>query len=735
MHTNRRIAMRAVLSALVLCLPAAGTGRAAELDETTGRLHLDADGYGVSFDEAASLPPELAAALEDNNGDALSPQAIAAQIRTDPDGLQGEGYLEMGGTYATLQLHLGALESRFNGRRVEIRFWQRPEGTRLQASLAWVLSDAVDPERYRLLGYFMFQPSGRATDDGWEEWTSGPFDFMAAGSSPPIRMELQDVQVSQSWQAVTYDRNLRVRLDALEILDLGPAFVPRRACTRLSQSQVCGPFGACLFGRCVDAALRYGPALVDRDLRNDYLDRRFFEFSTFEGGRMPQSLMGLLSDAVETLREETSPARFWPVLGRGIAALRDGHASGPMFGYSGSYQTTNLGVCVHQGEADLLPHGGPAPLVFSTEASNPVADLLAVGDVLTTIDGLPPFDWAVAVGLAGSHAGDPAAFEVVMAPSLFSAAQAGGSVVTFTRCGIQGAPVPCEPGETETIEVDFAQLAEETLWAGDLPEWLDHSQRCDYRFRRGVDHPDVRRYSFAGFEDDGAVRTLIINGLPSMYYGQEWVNAVLGALDPPPAYLILDQRTGSGGAVDTTDFLMGLFLTELDFDHIEIVPQVDRTLDATTWAALTSCRMFADQNDCGGFWRWQLHEMSEMEPPLRGVAGATRVAVLNAMDVSGNDFTTKLFNYRAGPTRIFGPGPTYGAFGPIASLPTHLDELSGGSMQYWDSAFAAQPDGEPEGFLTGVGIPPDRLIFQKQSDALLGVDTTVEAARAWLLQE
>jgi hypothetical protein len=708
---------------------------AGTIDEASGRLLFEGSSLGISLDEVASLPSDLAPVLLDKDGEPLGESIFAQRFRTDPEGLEGQGYLELGGDFATLQLHLEALGSRFTGRRVELRFWQKPEGTRLVATLTWYLSDQENPGIGVFLGRFIFQPTGRATDDGWEEWTSGPVDFAAAGLLPPVLLEISDVQEDRSWQAITRDRQQRVRLDALEVLDHGPAAVPQASCTRLSQTLACGPMGACVLGRCVDAALRYGPALQDPGLRSDYLDRRLFEFKAFEGGRMPQSLMGALQDRVETLRQETSPSRFWPVFQAGVAALRDGHASGPAFGASASQVVTNLGICIHLGEADLLPHGGRAPLVFSVEGTNPVADLLEVGDVLTAIDGLAPFDWAVAAGLGARHGGDPACFDVVLSPSLLTSALLAGSSLSFARCVPPGPGISCEPEAVQTIEIDLAGLAEETLWAGQVPDWFWQSGRCDYRFRRGVEHPDVSSYSFAGFADDGPVRTLIINGVPSLYWSEEWANQVLAALSPPPAYLILDQRTGSGGGVDATDYIMGLFLTESDFDRIEIVPQIDRTLDATTWAALSSCRMMTDMNDCGGYWRWSLHEYSDLAPSLRGVAGATRVAVLNAMDVSGNDFTSRLFTYRGGPTRIFGPAPTYGAFGPIAELPAHLDELSGGSMQFWDSIFVEQPQDQPMGFATGVGVPPDQIVLQRQSDALAGVDTTIEAARAWLLEE
>lgn len=735
MRHGSELRVRIALVSLGCCGLLGVPARAGTLDEVTGRLRFEPLSLGVSFDGVDSLPSLLAPRLLDNDGEILSEDLFAQRYRTDPGGLEGQGYLELGGDFATLELHPDGLTDRFTGRRVEIRFWQKPEGTRLGATLTWYLSDAENPGMGVLLGRFVFQPTGRATDDGWEEWTSGPVDFAAAGVAPPTLLEISDVQGGRSWQAIAFDRQQRVRLDALEVLDLGPAAVPEASCDRLSQALACGPHGACLFGRCVDAALRHGPALQDRALRSDYLERRLHEFRSFEGGRMPQTLMGALTEAVETLREETSAARFWPVFEAGVSALRDGHASGPSFGASASHVVTNLGICLHLGEADLLPHGGRAPLVFSLEGENPVSDLLAVGDVLTAIDGLPPYDWAVAAGLAARHGGDPAAFETAFSPSLLTSALVVGSRLSFSRCVPTSPGVPCAPEAVEIVEIDLALLAEETLWAGLLPDWIFQSQACDYRFRRAVDHPDVRRYSFAGFSDEGPVRTLIINGLPALYWAEEWASAVRDALDPPPAYLILDQRQGPGGSVDTTDYLMGMFLTESDFDRIEIVPQLDRTLDATTWEVLSSCRLQVDQNDCGSFMRWSLHEYADLEPALRGVAGQTRVAVLNARDVSGMDFTSRLFTFRAGPSRIFGPASTYGAFGPIAELPAHLDELSGGSMQFWDSVFVVHPDDAPGSFATGVGVPPDVWVRQRQSDALLGVDTAIEAAKAWLLEE
>jgi hypothetical protein len=351
------------------------------------------------------------------------------------------------------------------------------------------------------------------------------------------------------------------------------------------------------------------------------------------------------------------------------------------------------------------------------------------------VDGLPVAEWKVALDLHAGHGADPEAFDVTFAPYLIEIAGSLGSYMTFARCERTGPnPTPCTSGEVELIDIDTTALLGEPFWAGNIPSWRADSQSCDYRFLRAVDHPDVKGYSFAGYADEGPIRTLIINGLPDSYSqsGSDWIDTVTEALDPPPQYLILDQRLGSGGSVVTTDYFMGLLLAESDFDRAEIVPMFERPLDDTVWAALDNC---SAGSDCASYWPWVLHDMSGMDASLRGVSANVRLAVLNGRDVSGNDFTTKLAQYRTGASRIFAPGVTHGAFGPIVSLPTHFSEISGGSMQLWDSIFVETPGDPRQVFETGRGVPPDDIIRQRQSDALLGIDTTIEAAKAWLLQE
>ena len=57
------------------------------------------------------------------------------------------------------------------------------------------------------------------------------------------------------------------------------------------------------------------------------------------------------------------------------------------------------------------------------------------------------------------------------------------------------------------------------------------------------------------------------------------------------------------------------------------------------------------------------------------------------------------------------------------------------AYQCHDSLFKATRDGADSGFESGYGVMPDVLVYQKQSDAIAGKDTMLEAARAWLNEE
>lgn len=91
------------------------------------------------------------------------------------------------------------------------------------------------------------QPTGRATDDGWEEWSSGPVDALLGGALPAYYIQIYDEQMPTARQGQSgYDFGALVLIDGIELVDLGPAAVPTAPCTLPVERATCGPDGACL---------------------------------------------------------------------------------------------------------------------------------------------------------------------------------------------------------------------------------------------------------------------------------------------------------------------------------------------------------------------------------------------------------------------------------------------------------------------------------------------------------
>ncbi|MBW2455730.1 MAG: hypothetical protein JRI68_14530 [Deltaproteobacteria bacterium] len=730
-----RLRLPAALPGLALLALGIGLARpsaAATFDEATGKLHLDADAaLAISFDDAASVPADFEATFFHAVGGEQEVDYVA-----NPDGLEGQGALSFGGTAVEGRFDLSSLGEELGGRRVELTVWQQPQGTRAQILIEWKVPDpGGDPEAGVVIGAITLLPTGRATDDGWIEFGSGPFDFAAAGTMGPQRLVLRDVQhIGDELIAyATPDATARVLLDALEIRDLGPALVPTGPCTAFDEATDCGPEGLCALGRCVDGAIVGGPVPQNESIRNDYLTRRLNEFKFYQGGRIPQANMPEFEAVVDGLRDSPTAATFWAEIERGSEKLWDGHTSPPSLRY-GPLQSVNLGVCLHLGEADLLPGGGSAPLVFNLTSQNPFAAALQEGDVLVAIDGQPPMQWAAQVHRHIRYNGDPAGYEMVAMRYLLRGATQTGATLTFHRCPYvgPGTPTSCTANEVEIITLDLGAMLGQPAWSQTLPDWYTDDVECDFRFRRAVNDSNVREYDYAGFADEGQVRTLIINGVPPYYGSEGWWQTVYDALEIPPTHFILDQRKGRGGVINAVDFLMALMSEPQDFSHMRIVPWLDRELDSSLWTSLTTCSSpwwLPDQ--CGGYLQWVFGEEANSSVDL-WVAGTMPVAVLNTFDVSGNDFTSKLATYRSGPTRIFAPAPTYGAFGPINRLPIHFDEPRGGTVQVFDTVFMKASQDPIGDFETSKGVAPDQVVLQKQSDAVQGIDTLIEAAKQWL---
>jgi hypothetical protein len=731
-----------VLGLLLGALESPTAARAASFDPTTGKVVTSDSRFAEGF-EAAS--PSLT--LFDDQNMLLATAALVAAFNEDEStALEGRGTLRLGGTIIAGVMDLRALAPTFSGHRVEVKFWQRPEGTHLIATLVWVSGEADDLlVRDDLQSTFIaaempFEPTGRATDDGWEEWSSGPVDFTEGAMLPPTAFAfydsaLQDLTGFLNMSYSTFDTTARVRIDALTIDDLGPAHVPASACTLLNESTSCGPDGACLWGRCVDSALALGAKIEDPTLRNQYLARKIFEYRTFEGGRSPQTRVDGLANALSGLGGTVSNGQFWTTMRNAIQDLADGHASAPI---AAAVSSPQVGVCLHTGLADLIPSSPRRPLVFSTRSTNPVGSMLQRGDALVAIDGTDVASWTQAARRYLEYHGDPAGREVVIAPQIMDAALYTGATLALARCpqsstSSTAAAVPCDMAHVVTVTVDLAAV-ESGIWSGSPPVWRNDADTCDYRFHRPFDTADGKAYTFAGFVDQGGVRWIQFNGVPSQHWqgGPQWFQTMSSALRGDATKIILDERTGGGGDLDAVDLITKALITPADYYGNEMIPALGQpTTDALRGALRTCTNGQTSGSGCGGFIEWLLGESQPMQAP--GAESTSKVAALLSMDVSGNDYLSKMLTYRhTGATRLFGPSPTFGAFGMVWFLPAMGGDFAGGSLQSQDSIFRANVSDPNALFSTSTGVPPDEVVLEKQSDAVRDVDTLVEAAKEWL---
>jgi len=694
------------LRALSFCLAGlfSVTALGAELDPQSGRLSLKDAGFSLSFD---AVPKGLVTTVQDKDFVDYSASEIASLFKADPDGLEGSGALTMGGKYYfVIFTGLDSLLDDYHDRRVEFRIWEKPKGTRATVCVRWDIAD----ERASTL---CFQPTGRATDDGWQELSSGPVDLLAGGVFAPKYMFLMDEHYRSGDQRfyAGFDPATRVLIDAFEVVDLGPAVVPRASCSMVDELLTCGDEGVCLYGRCVDAAMVDGVVPRDPTVRKDYLDRLVFIVSNFAGAKVAHARIKEFEAAIDDLRGVTTGASFWPTISRAMRLLRDAHARR----MASSYWTSEyLHTCIHGGEADLLPGGGQLPMVFAAQGSDPVSSKLKEGDILVSVDGLSPYDWIDAVARYPHVFGDPESARILALENLITTALRSGATLRFARCD---KATPCTAGEVTYLELDLAKIFGEPYWQGTPPPWQQQRKTCDWRFRRASN-------ASVGYSDEDGIRTLLINGA---YNTNTWMDTVTKALSPPPGALILDQRLALGGEILAVQRLVSLLVSADDLHAMEFVPWIDSGLDSDLLKTLRDCLIKKQsQAACGYF------EHIGIGALVSSVAEDTPVALLNAHDVSANDFITKALTYRTAPIRIFAPGPTLGGFGPIMQMPIMFGEIVYGGFQYADSIFLASPSDANMDLLTGAGVKPDEIVIQKQSDAVQGIDTVTVRARAWL---
>lgn len=656
---------------------------------------------------------------------------IEALLTGAADAVEGKRALRVGsvnnGPATGVAIMDEALFKSLASSRLEVSMWARADGVTPSvvvqyAQPSWSLESGFD------FASVTSTRTGRETNDGWVEYTTGPIDGSVLGV--PIRAIVLNVS-SQATRGTSYV------VDALEIKAVPGSLTAPNVCTQDDVETTCGPGGDCMFGHCVPSTITWG-AMPTPEHRTEFAARWSHLASRLIGDRASSEYgrTTFTPAATDLAKYALSSRQFFGGINKLVNGLRDNHTSfgsppagfntfNPMiqFGWSGA-----LHACFGVVEKDLLG-GGIGFGVFHAGDKPITGVVLKPGDVLTAIDGKDPKVWADAIipGLARTSPNDPKSDWANYAEQLSVAITTRAKEITITRCA---SATSCTGEDKKEIVIPIAEkvfphIVEKGGWGEDI-EYFG----CSPRFRNAV--ADFDEPAGGGYEDVVTPRTVdgIVNVQFDGFSGQDgWKNKFTTVFNDKPGMVLMDTRQGNGGTGDNVEHLLGLMRGREE--RIGFITVVNGTYDDPSPASL-----FTTYKDCVGsessgffscFGAWGF--FSEYEAP----AGSTsKIAWINTLDVSANDYMPRLLKGRS-KLKIFAPHPTAGAFGAVTSFSSFMPGFSGGSIQYQDSRFAATYDDFAAArWESGHGVEPDIVVMQKVSDAIAGKDTMLETARAWL---
>lgn len=559
-------------------------------------------------------------------------------------------------------------------------------------------------------------PTGRATSDGWVEMSSNDFPVDgtvvgADGTTPIAYLRIQDLAAKEG-----------IDVDALEIVPSG-TFVDERTCEGV-RDPACGEDALCIGGRCVQGDWWVPPLPAEGALRDDMIASMKGQLENFFGGQKTRTVdLPLALATLDQMREATSAWKFWNGWATAMHQLHDWHT------YSTGSVLENgapgrLNACFIEGDADLS-HGivpkNPQYKDILVAYAGEDAQGLTAGDRLVAVDGLHPIAWAR--GLYDVDWG----FHIASDANSFAdfAEELGGRGGLILRYAKEITVVRCKPDALGDVQCDGPP---ETLSVKDfVSTGAGDSVSCDNRplYHLGANGPNPLTHRVGGKFYRGPVDGTTPD---EQIYGLVW-NTLFGGGDPNSTVnkaisdaitdfranakgVILDHRTGNGGTLDAAE-LMTSWIRQKAVAAVVRMPIASAgymgPFDTTEGLALVAAADPLDRYDVGG------------DDPV-----TIPVALLLHRDGSASDYMP--FGMKGAPhLKIFGPGPTAGAFSTYIQFSYY-----GGISFQFASGDTIAADGTS---LMGHAVQPDVIVLQKQSDLLAGKDSIHEAALAWIRAE
>lgn len=656
-----------------------------------------------SFDASAVLKESFEAyTAASPSGDAGSDAALSPGLAEKDDrALDGARVLraQLGATGVSVRMTLPAKVGAYR-----VAFWLRGD------AVSGVAVDYASGAPSQLAYAF---PTGRMTSDGWVEMRTAPISVDGAGAGVEARLFLSAYEASQP---------VSVEIDALEVVTQGE-FAQERSCVGLDDDGACAATQLCIAGRCRNAEGWFPPvpAADARVLFASHWKQKIHDtFGPYLPRResMPRALATMAA-----LPSTLGPVAYWTTFAKGIRQLRDAHTYARVLADEDLAAARSLNACFIEGAADSSRSAAPSdralPDVLVSHVGPDHAWSLKQGDRLVAVDGAHPLAWARALldRSLSAWAADDAAQLSNLATNLRTLIAKHARTLSVVRC--DAAAQGCAP-VVETIDV----TAVAPLAAGEVASLVG----CDNRpFYHVADAPKDHRFGnpldgetlvvegpLLDATADEKLRALLWNDLlggPGSKLGPKLSGAV-SLWKTDARGVVLDHREGHGGTTDMVDTLasfarpkslaiVGLMRTRANDEG--------PANDVEGKAIVAKAKGYAGE-----------------EFGTSGAPSNVPVALLLTWDVSASDYLP--YAMKGAPrVRLFGPGPTMGAFGTFYQY------------SYWGAflwSVSAEDSLSPAGAaLSGHGVVPDVVVLPKQSDLLAGKDTLHETAMQWLRTE
>ncbi|MEZ4443611.1 MAG: S41 family peptidase [Polyangiaceae bacterium] len=577
--------------------------------------------------------------------------------------------------------------------------WVRHGG--VDAQMTVVFPEPAEGEPAREIVVAKLAPTGRVTSDGWVELASNAFPVDGKGAEA-VYLRVYD------YDSVGSD------IDALELHPDDAPYVDEVACRGVGDP-VCGEESVCIHRKCRLGRLGVPPLPSDA-LRDSMVDMMRSQLEIFFGGRktrledLPVALAKL-----ETLRNAKTAWAFWNGWGHANRLLHDWHTSASS-AFGNVDRTRTLSACFIEGDADLSQTVWPKhPVYHDLLVSHAGAENnagLRQGDRLVAVDGLHPFEWVQSLrevewGFWQACDSDVYAEFAERMRNLITKYAETFSVIHCDALAGTCDDVP-ETIRVEDLPQGGGQVRCDNRPAYHLADSPGSNHGVGFNFYSGLvleSNPQEAIYSLLW-------DTLYGGGDPNGYVNGN-IKAAYDVFRQNARGVILDHRAGNGGTLDAAELVTTL------------VRPPEQVL------------VFTSPIEFGG-WNGPTN-------PLEGVAifdafkssaamnaGASNydpdlpVALLIHRDGSASDFMP--YAMKGAPkTRLFGPGPTAGAFSTYYNF-----SYWGGISFQMASGDSIGADGLPT---IGYGVVPDEIVLPKQSDLVVGKDTIFEAALAWVRTE